>query len=124
MKNDAANRAIAGMSCGFGQSMTLTTGLMNLDRIAYIGALAADGPPAELVKPALDDAAGTKAKLRLLFLPIGKDDFLLKRNKEFSEKLTALGIPNEWQLTDGAHSWAMYRGYLAEFAGKIFRDQR
>jgi enterochelin esterase family protein len=123
VKSDAPNRAIAGMSCGFGQSLTLTTGLLNLDRLAWIGALAADQPPAELVKPVLDDAAGTKAKLRLLYLPIGKNDFLLKVNQTFSEKLTAHGIPNEWQLTEGGHSWAMYRGYLADFVGKIFRDQ-
>jgi enterochelin esterase-like enzyme len=111
------------MSCGFGQSLTLTTGLMNLDRIGWIGALAADSPPAALVQPALDDVEGTKAKLRLLFLPIGKDDFLLKKNQAFSESLSALGIAHEWRLTDGGHSWSMYRGYLADFAGKLFREK-
>ena len=124
VEKDAAHRAIAGMSCGFGQSLTLTTGLMNLDRVAWIGALAADKPVAELVKPALDDAAGTNKKMRLLYLPIGKSDFLLKVNQAFSEDLTARGIKHEWQLTEGGHSWAMYRGYLANFAEKIFRETK
>ena len=121
VKTDAANVAIAGMSCGFGQSLTLTTGLLNLDRIAWIGALAADKPPAELVKPVLDDVAGTNKKMRLLYMPIGKTDFLLQANQSFSENLTARGIKHEWQLTEGGHSWAMDRGYLAEFAAKLFR---
>ena len=123
VKTDASNVAIAGMSCGFGQSLTLTTGLMNLDRIAWIGALAADKPVAELVQPALDDTAGTNAKMRLLYLPIGKQDFLLKGNQSFSEDLTKRGIKHEWELTEGGHSWAMYRGYLANFLGKIFREK-
>ena len=122
VKADAPNVAIAGMSCGFGQSLTLTTGLTNLDRIAWIGALAADKPVAELVKPTLDDAAGTNAKMRLLYLPIGKSDFLLKVNQTFSEDLKTRGIKHEWELTEGGHSWSMYRGYLANFLGKIFRE--
>jgi enterochelin esterase family protein len=118
---DAAHRAIAGLSMGGGQS--LSVGLANLDRFAWVGAFSAAPPAAETATAVLADPAGTNAKLKLLWIGCGKDDFLRSRNEEFVGKLKEKAIRHEWELTAGDHSWPVWRGYLAEFAPKLFNDK-
>jgi enterochelin esterase family protein len=117
---DAAHRAIAGLSMGGGQS--LSVGLANLDRFAWVGAFSAAPPSSETATAVLADPAGTNAKLRLLWIGCGKDDFLHSRNEEFVASLKEKEIRHEWQLTSGDHSWPVWRGYLAEFTPKLFKD--
>src|SRR3954447_13945011 len=81
VESDAANRAIAGLSMGGGQS--LSVGLNNLDRFAWIGAFSAAVPSADSPPAALADPAVAKQKLKLLWIGCGKDDFLKTRNEEF-----------------------------------------
>jgi len=116
---DAANRAIAGLSMGGGQS--LNVGLNNLDHFAWIGAFSAAVPSAENPPAAIADPASAKQKLKLLWIGCGKDDFLKSRNEEFVATLKGKEIPYDWQLTDGDHSWPVWRRYLAEFAPKLFQ---
>ena len=61
------------------------------------------------------------AGLKLLWIACGKDDFLLKRNEEFISLLKEKNIRHEWHLTDGNHSWPVWRIYLAELAPKLFQ---
>jgi enterochelin esterase family protein len=117
---DAANRAIAGLSMGGGQS--LSVGLTNLDRFAWVGAFSAAPPSAETGQAIIADPAGTNSRLKLLWIGCGKDDQLRSRNEEFVASLKDKGVRHEWQLTAGNHSWPVWRGYLAEFAPKLFRD--
>ena len=56
-----------------------------------------------------------------LWIGIGKDDFLLQRNQEFIATLKEKDIHHEWHLTDGNHSWPVWRIYLAELAPKLFQ---
>ena len=119
---DAAHRAIAGLSMGGSQS--LTVGLGNLDRFAWIGAFSAGPPSAETAERFLSEAERANTNLRLLWIACGKDDFLRQRNEEFVSKLKEKGIRHEWQLTDGDHSWPVWRRYLAEFAPRLFAETR
>jgi enterochelin esterase-like enzyme len=121
VEKDSAKRAIAGLSMGGGQS--LSTGLGDVGRFGWIGAFSSAPPTQGVIDQAIEDSAGTNKALRLLWIACGKDDFLLKRNEEFIAKLKDKGVKHEWLLTDGDHSWPVWRRYLADFAPLIFRDK-
>lgn len=110
-------RAIAGLSMGGGQS--LGVGLMR-DGFAWIGAFSAAAPPTPMIEAALADAAATNARLRLLWIAIGKDDFLLERHTKFIALLNEKGIRHEYLLTEGGHSWPVWRQYLVDFVPRLF----
>lgn len=110
-------RAITGLSMGGGQS--LGAGL-TLDGFAWIGAFSAAAPPTPMIENALADAAKTNARLRLLWIAIGKDDFLLERNEKFIALLQDKGIRHEYLLTEGGHSWPVWRQYLVDFVPRLF----
>ena len=116
---DAAQRGIVGLSMGGGQS--LTVGLGNLDRFAWVGSFSGVPPEEAVSKAVLGDAAGTNARLRLLWIGCGQDDFLRPRNEEFIAKLKEAGIVHQWHLTQGGHSWPVWRGYLADFLPLLFQ---
>ena len=117
-KPEAASRARVGLSMGGGQSLTI--GLNHLDRFAWVGGFSASVPAADAVAGALRDPVATNRKLKLLWIGCGKDDFLRQRNEDFIALLKAKGVQYEWHLTDGNHSWPVWRGYLAETAPKLF----
>jgi enterochelin esterase family protein len=116
---DASQRAIAGLSMGGGQS--LNVGLGNLDRFAWIGAFSAAPPSPETLQGILADPASTNTKLKLLWIGCGKDDFLRQRNEEHVAALKEKGVNHQWHLTDGDHSWPVWRRYLAEFTPLLFQ---
>jgi len=68
----------------------------------------------------LNDSATTNRKLKLLWFACGKDDVLLKQNQQFDEMLTARGIRHTFELTEGNHSWPVWRRYLADFLPLLF----
>jgi enterochelin esterase family protein len=76
--------------------------------------------PENTLATALDDPAGTNKRLRLLWFACGKDDFLLKQNQQFDELLTSRAIRHEFRLTEGNHSWPVWRRYLADFLPRLF----
>ncbi len=78
-------------------------------------------PSPESIPGAAADPAGLNKKLRLLWIACGKDDFLLQRNQEFISMLKEKGIRHDWHLTDGDHSWPVWRTYLGELAPRLFR---
>ena len=119
VRPDAASRAIVGLSMGGGQSLTI--GLNHLDRFAWIGGFSSSVPTAQTVATALDNADATNGKIKLLWIACGKDDFLLKRNQEFIATLKEKGIKYDWHLSDGGHSWPVWRIYLAQILPKLFQ---
>jgi enterochelin esterase-like enzyme len=114
VKKGAKNRGIVGLSMGGGQSLTI--GLKHTDKFAWVGGFSSAVPNKEIVEK---NAEGAK-KLKLLWVGCGKDDFLLQRNNEFIALLKSKEINHEWRLTEGNHSWPVWRDYLAEFAPKLF----
>ena len=118
VSKDPMQRSLAGLSMGGWQALSI--GMTNLDRFAWIGSFSGAVDENE-IKPALDDAAGTNAKLKLLWIACGEKDFLLDRNNQLIAKLKASGVNHEWHETAGDHSWPVWRNYLTEFAPKLFR---
>ncbi len=115
-------RAVAGLSMGGGQALRAGTG--NLDRFAWVGAFSAaapnpDGDPA--ARAFLGDPQRANERLRLLWIAVGRDDFLLERNEALKARLETAGIRHVYRLTDGGHSWPVWRGYLARMAPLLFR---
>ena len=119
VSTDAADHAIVGLSMGGGQSLTI--GLNHPDRFAWVGGFSASVPSREAVASALADPEATNQKLKLLWIGCGKGDFLLQRNEEFIALLKEKNLKHEWQLTEGEHSWPVWRIYLAELAPRLFQ---
>lgn len=117
---DAQHRGIVGLSMGGGQSIGV--GLGHLDQFAWVGAFSAAVSGDDPVLPGLrSDPAAANGKLKLLWIGIGKDDFLLARNHEFIKVLDELKIRHTYRETEGRHAWGVWRGYLAEFLPLLFR---
>lgn len=119
---DRDHRALAGLSMGGAQALRL--GFRHLDEFAYIGAFS----PAIQITDTTMDYDGILAnpgrlnhQLRLLWIGIGRDDFLYTPVRESHEALARAGIRHEWVETSGAHVWTVWRKYLAEFAPRLFQ---
>jgi enterochelin esterase family protein len=122
-KADREQRAIVGLSMGGGQS--LTVGLNHLDRFAWVGGFSsAIGNPETTLATALADPAATNAKLRLLWIACGKDDGLVKNAQTLSDVLKAKEIRHELKITEGNHSWPVWRKYLGEFLPLLFTETK
>ncbi len=117
---DRTQRAIAGLSMGGAQS--LTVGLGNLDRFAWVGSFSGVAPEGEVKDKFLAAPETANAQLRLLWIKVGKDDFLRQRNEDFIAVLKEKGIHHTWELTEGDHSWPVWRRYLAEFVPLLFTE--
>jgi enterochelin esterase-like enzyme len=115
---DPERRAIVGLSMGGGQA--LKTGLRHLDTFRWVGAFSAAAPQGDPSVHFPTLKADAAAKLRLLWIGIGKDDFLLQRNEEFNTWLKEQGFPYTYTVTAGAHDWIVWRRYLAEFLPLLF----
>lgn len=119
VKAGRQNRAITGLSMGGLHSLTI--GLNELDTFSHIGAFSAAVPELDAVKAALANPAGTNKSLDLFWVACGKNDFLLGENKKFLVALKEKGIEYDWNLTEGGHSWPVWRGYLESFVPLLFR---
>jgi len=122
LKPGPENRGIVGLSMGGGQSLTI--GLNHSDRFAWVGGFSASVPSKESVAASLDNAATTNARLKLLWIACGKDDFLLRRNEEFIALLKERNVRHDWRLTEGNHSWPVWRTYLADFTTLLFQPSK
>ena len=70
------------------------------------------------------DDKGNVVGLPRLFLEIGDDDFLLLNNFELVRALRDTGIPHEFRVRDGAHTWDFWRETLPSalvFISETFR---
>jgi enterochelin esterase family protein len=118
VERNRASRAIAGLSMGGGQSLTI--GLNALDQFAWVGAFSSAVPGAdfEATFPALD--AKANSQLRLLWIACGTDDRLMAGNRKFVDWLKTKQVELVWKETAGAHTWMVWRRNLAEFAPLLF----
>lgn len=74
-----------------------------------------------MVVAALDDPQ-VNDKLKLFWVAIGKDDFLLKQMERSEGLLKQKKIKHTYRVTEGNHSWPVWRRYLAEFVPLLFTD--
>ncbi len=115
---DAKHRAIAGLSMGGGQSVYI--GLKNLNLFAWIGSFSSS-VYTEFQGTLLDNPEKINDSLELFWVGVGKDDFVLDMNEAFVALLESLGIEHESRLTEGNHTWWVWRNYLHELLPKLFR---
>lgn len=131
--NDRAHRALAGLSMGGIQTLSIAAG--NLTDYGYLGVFSSGilgiagrfggGPPNrewEAKHQAALDHADAKQGLRLVWFATGKDDFLLKTSQATVVMLKEHGFDVKYQETDGGHTWLNWRDYLSEFVPKLFTD--
>ncbi len=119
-KANASQRAICGLSMGGFQSMFI--GLRHQDLFASVCGMSAYVPDAEKnCLEALTHPETTNANLRLFWHQIGRDDYLLPEQKKFERILEQHGIKRSFHLTEGDHSWTVWRGYLAELLPVLFK---
>jgi enterochelin esterase family protein len=109
------NRAIAGLSMGGAQS--LHVGLKHLDTFGAIGAFSSGGN-LDQIHPLL---ANAKGKLSVFWIGCGEEDNLLPASEKLVGELEQLGVKHIWRKTAGAHTWRVWRRYLAEVAPLLFR---
>lgn len=110
-------RAIVGLSMGGGHALGL--GLNHPELFRWVGAFSAAVPLGEPAQhfPRLRADGGP----RLLWIAIGRDDFLLQRNEAFRTWLGENQIRYTYELTAGGHEWTNWRAYLEQFLPLVFR---
>ena len=122
------SRAICGLSMGGFHTLYIT--LNNPDMFNYSGMFsAAIGTGSEQTaahKEVYENVDGKLAtyfskKPAMLWIGIGRTDFLIQSNNEFRAKLDAAGYPYKYMETDGGHIWKNWRIYLSEFVPLLFR---
>jgi len=117
---DRDHRAIAGLSMGGQESLTI--GLTNPDKFAYVIGLssAARGLPTD---PALAGINPKSANLRLLWVSCGTDDSLSEPNHKLVDWLRSKDMPVTYVQTPGVHSWIVWQDNLIHFAPLLFQPQ-
>ncbi|MEP7363906.1 MAG: alpha/beta hydrolase-fold protein [Acidobacteriota bacterium] len=120
---DRLHRAIAGLSMGGGQA--LSVGLAHLDRFGYIGSFSGAGGRNSDWKTAYGgafaDASALNKHLKLLWFGCGTGDSLFAGAKKLHENLDTAGIRHTWWEGPGLHEWQVWRKHLKEFAPLLFR---
>ncbi|MBM3823855.1 MAG: esterase [Verrucomicrobia bacterium] len=128
---DRKHRAMAGLSMGRGH--TLNIGIPQLEKFGYLGvfssgvfgivprtgAPAPEGPTFEERHRAKLDDATLKEGLKLFWFATGKDDFLVETSRATVAMLKKHDFKVEYQETEGAHTWIVWREYLRDFAQKL-----
>lgn len=116
-----AHRAIAGLSMGGGQSITL--GFRHLDLFSAIGAFSAAIQPdfEKEFEKILANPKDVNSRLKVLWFACGRQDSLFERSEKFSELLKSKQIAHTWVPTEGAHVFKVWRQYLSDFAPLLFK---
>jgi len=116
------NRAIAGFSRGGGQS--LFTAFSNFDKFAWVASYAAYLTPEvcnTYFPEVFSQPEKTNAKLKLLWLGVGSDDFLYQQATAFNTFVKERGLKHQTLITGGGHTWMNARHYLAETLQLFFK---
>jgi enterochelin esterase family protein len=118
VERSSTGRAVAGLSMGGAESFYV--GLNHLDQFAWIAPMSAavfDDPATTF--PNLDEKRA--AKIKLLWIACGKDDDLIKNNRQFKTWLVSRNIKFQSVETEGAHTWPVWRRNLIQLAPLLFR---
>ncbi|WP_031500203.1 esterase [Bryobacter aggregatus] len=107
-----AQRAIAGLSMGGGQALSI--GLGHPALFSAVGAFSA-------AVPANVQSLIEKGHPKLIWFACGKEDSLFPRSVDLDALLTRNTVPHTWKPSEGAHTYTVWRKYLAEFAPLLFR---
>jgi enterochelin esterase-like enzyme len=114
------NRAIAGLSMGGLESLTI--GLNHADQFAYVAGMssAVFGGKDATFEAEIPNLDAKKASLRLLWVACGRADGLFKSNEEFIAWTKTKGFVPVAVETTGAHTWLTWRDDLLQLAPMLF----
>ncbi len=119
------NRALAGLSMGGMQTITLTDNYPGM--FGYIGVMSmglVDMSTMGLKPDPEQDAKFEALKnsgYKLYWVGVGKEDFLYKSVQNLRNALDKHGLKYTYRESTGGHSWANWRIYLSEFAPLLFK---
>ncbi len=116
---DRENRAIAGLSMGGGQSLSI--GLDHLDLFSYVASFS--GAVRNLTAIEKMDSEDLNQKLKVFWIGCGKTDFLFEANEKLATLLKEKQVRHVYRVSEGGHTWPNWRLYLSEFAPLLFREQ-
>ncbi len=115
------DRAIVGLSMGGLESLTI--GLSNTDKFAYVGGFSS----------AMHDEGTTThfasltpktADLRVLWVACGTEDHLIDSNRKFVAFLRSKEMPVTAIETPGMHTWMVWRDNLIHFTPLLFQGKQ
>jgi enterochelin esterase family protein len=116
---DPQHRAIAGLSMGGGQAVTI--GLNNLGKFAYIGCFSgAVRRQGEGFGGGTADVATNNAHLKLFWIACGTEDFVFPRCEALHQSPERQGIRHEFPTHPGTHEWQSWRRHLFLLAPRLF----
>ncbi len=118
VKADAEHRAIAGLSMGGGQALTI--GLKNLNTFAWVGGFSS----ALFGRGGQTPDAEASKKLRLLWVSCGDTDSLMNGNKSFHSSLEEKKVPHVWHVDSGGHTWPIWKNDLYLLSQMLFREKK
>lgn len=116
------HRAIAGLSMGGGQALTI--GLTRLDLFSQVAGFSSALSGEDLEQRFagfLSNPGQAKRDLRLLWIGCGRDDRLVEPARAMDKILSEKKIPHTYRETAGTHSWRVWRVYLNELLPLLFR---
>jgi enterochelin esterase family protein len=120
--DDKNNRAIAGLSMGAGQALTI--GLHHPELFSCIGAFSGGGWNFD-IRDSFDGVFQNPEKINkaynLLWLGCGDLDGGYEGLKKMHQALDAGGIKNTWFEGPGSHEWQVWRKHIHEFSRLLFR---
>ncbi|MFH1882090.1 MAG: alpha/beta hydrolase-fold protein [Planctomycetota bacterium] len=122
VSRDQKDRAIAGLSMGGGQA--LTVGLGNPELFGWVGAFSSAVPRGQKLDNLLAKAKAGNEKLNLLWVGCGRKDFLYQANQKLIERLKSGNIKHLAHITEGGHEWRLWRRYLNELVPLLFRADK
>lgn len=115
---DRANRAIAGLSMGGGQSLNF--GLGNLNKFAWVGGFSS-APNTKVPEALVPDPEKTKSLLKLLWISCGVDDNLMSFSQRTHDHLEKNGVPHIYYTEPGGHDFKVWKNDLYMFSQLLFR---
>jgi enterochelin esterase-like enzyme len=121
---DRSNRAIAGLSMGGGQTLSLA--MRNLGDFGYVGVFSSgifsrNSGDWEKQHEATLANADAKKGLKLFWFNTGTQDFLIDRTRETVALFKKHGFEPVSKESGGGHTWINWREYLHEFAPQLFQ---
>jgi len=122
VRKNRDSRAIGGFSRGGGQ--TLRTAFGNMDKFSWICCYSAYLSTPEMetsFKNVYANPESTNKELKLLWVSVGKEDFLYKSTVEFIDFLKSKNVNHRTLITPGGHTWMNVKNYVAQTAQLLFQ---
>jgi enterochelin esterase-like enzyme len=115
-----AHRAVAGLSMGGGES--LTVGLRHPELFGWVAGFSS---AVSYVEGSLGGRLpADDPRRRLLWLGVGRQDFLFDDNQKFEIALAGRNVRHVWNPTLGAHTWPVWRAYLGLLLPELFAVEK